>query len=154
MRHPPLESRQAARIMPLFVTVNNVTRHNVTQLIDIRTYRIRTYQHSDISSFGHINIRTYQHTKPCNTVIIFSFLFIKGGPWLMRLYTTPTSILTLVTWVQPTQAGLRPNPHVGWPSGLRPTAKPNPTVCSLACRWWADQESFSIESGSLLDSKA
>ena len=26
--------------------------------------------------------------------------------------------------------GLRPTQHVGWPS-----AKPNPTVCSLACHW-------------------
>ena len=39
-------------------------------------------------------------------------------------------------------------------------AKLNPTVCSLACRWRlrsalrADRESFSIESGPLLDSKA
>ena len=39
-------------------------------------------------------------------------------------------------------------------------AKPNPIVCSLACRCQlqlalrADQESFSIESGPLLDSKA
>ena len=44
-------------------------------------------------------------------------------------------------------------PHVGWPSGLRPLAKPNPTVWSLACslRLWsalrADWESFSIVSG-------
>ena len=44
-------------------------------------------------------------------------------------------------------------PNVGWPLGLWPSAKPNPTVCSLACRWRlkstlrADHESFSIESG-------
>ena len=38
------------------------------------------------------------------------------------LYPTPQSILTLVTWVQRTQAGLRPSPHVGWPWGLRPSA--------------------------------
>ena len=45
---------------------------------------------------------------------------------------------------------------------IRPPAlaKPNPTVCSLACRWRlrsalrADQVSFSIESGPLLDNKA
>ena len=58
---------------------------------------------------------------------------------LMKLYTTPPSILTLVTWVQRTQAC---------------------TLCSLACRWRlhsalrADRESFSIESSPLLDSKA
>ena len=51
--------------------------------------------------------------------------------------------------------GLWPTPHVGWGS-----AKPNPTVCCIACRWRlrsalrADQESFSIESSRLLDSKA
>ena len=58
-----------------------------------------------------------------------------------------------LAWVQHTQAGLWPNPHIGWPLGLRSSAKPNPTVCRLACRWWlrlalwADQESFSIDSG-------
>ena len=49
---------------------------------------------------------------------------------LVKLYTTPPSILTLVTWVQCTQA---------WPSAnsARRLAfgQPNPTVCSLACRW-------------------
>ena len=40
----------------------------------------------------------------------------------MKLYPTPPSILTLVTWVQRTQAGLRPSPHVSWPLGLRPLA--------------------------------
>ena len=50
-------------------------------------------------------------------------------------------------------SAVRPNPHAGWPSGLRPLAKPNPTVCSIACRWRlqlalrANRESFSIESG-------
>ena len=34
-------------------------------------------------------------------------IFITVGHWLMKLYTTPPSILTLVTWVQRTQA---------WPS--------------------------------------
>ena len=28
-----------------------------------------------------------------------------------------------LAWVQRTQAGLRPNPHVSWPSGLRLSAK-------------------------------
>ena len=51
--------------------------------------------------------------------------------------------------------GLWPTPHLRWP-----LANPNPTVCSLACRWRlqsalrADRESFPIESGPLLDSKA
>ena len=31
-------------------------------------------------------------------------IFITVGLWLMQLYTTPPSILTIVTWVQPTQA--------------------------------------------------
>ena len=44
------------------------------------------------------------------------------GVVLQLLYTTPPSILTLVTWVQRTQAGLRPSPHIGWPPGLRPSA--------------------------------
>ena len=74
-----------------------------------------------------------------------SQIFITVGPWLMKLYTTPPSILTLVAWVQRTQA--RPTPHVGWPS-----AKPDPTVCNLACcrqlqsALRVDQESFSIDS--------
>ena len=38
-------------------------------------------------------------------------------------------------WVQRMKAGLWPNPHVGWPSGLWPLAKPYPTVFSPACRW-------------------
>ena len=28
-----------------------------------------------------------------------------------------------LAWVQRTQASLRPNPHISWPSGLRPSAK-------------------------------
>ena len=58
-----------------------------------------------------------------------------------------------LAWVQCTQGGLWPHPHIGWPSGLRPSAKLNPTVSSLACQWRlrsalrADRESFSIESG-------
>ena len=31
-------------------------------------------------------------------------------------------MLTLVTWIQRTQAGLRPSPHEGWPSDLWPSA--------------------------------
>ena len=45
----------------------------------------------------------------------------KKGPWLMKLYTTPTSILTLVTWVQ-SRLPFEQTPHVGWPSGLQPLA--------------------------------
>ena len=56
------------------------------------------------------------------------------GPWLMKLYTTPPYILTLVTWVPQSKLAFGQTPHVGWPSGLRPLANPNPTVCSLACR--------------------
>ena len=40
----------------------------------------------------------------------------------MKLYPTPPSIPTLVTWVQHRQAGLRPSQQVGWPSGLRHSA--------------------------------
>ena len=77
----------------------------------------------------------------------------------MKLYTTPPSILTLVTWVPQSRLAFGHSSRrlaIG-PSAL---AKPNPTVCSLACRCRlrlalrADQESFSIESGPLLDSKA
>ena len=42
----------------------------------------------------------------------------------MKLYTTPPSIPTLMTWVPQS----RPLRMVGWPS-----TKPNPTVCSPAC---------------------
>ena len=68
----------------------------------------------------------------------------------MKLYITPQSILTLVTWV--TQSRLAFG-HSARRLAIQPPAlaKPNPTVCSLACRWRlraalrADQESFSIE---------
>ena len=77
----------------------------------------------------------------------------------MKLYTTPLSILTLVTWVPQNRLAFGHSAHrlaIGPPA----LAKPNPAVCSLACRWRlrlalrADQESFSIESGQLLDIKA
>ena len=70
----------------------------------------------------------------------------------MKLYTTPPSILTLVTWVPQSRLAFGHSARrlaIGPPA----LAKPNPTVCSLACRWRlqsalrADQESFSIESG-------
>ena len=69
----------------------------------------------------------------------------------MKLYTTLLSILTLVTWVPQSKLAFDQTPRVGWPSGLRPLAKLDPTVCSLACRWRlqsalrADQVSFLIE---------
>ena len=77
----------------------------------------------------------------------------------MKLYITPPSILTLVTWVPQSRLAFSHSARrlaIGPPA----LAKANPTVCSLACRWrlrstlWADQESFSIESGPLFDSKA
>ena len=40
----------------------------------------------------------------------------------MKLYTTPPSILTLVTWVPQSKLAFGQTPHVGWPSGLRPLA--------------------------------
>ena len=41
----------------------------------------------------------------------------------MKLYTTPPSILTLVTWVPQIKLAFGQIPYVGWPSGLRPSAK-------------------------------
>ena len=49
-------------------------------------------------------------------------MFITVGPWQMKLYTTPPSILTLVTWVPQSRLAFGQTPHVGWPSGLRPLA--------------------------------
>ena len=40
----------------------------------------------------------------------------------MKLYTTPPSILTLVTWVPQSRLAFGQTPHVGWLSGLRPSA--------------------------------
>ena len=86
-------------------------------------------------------------------------IFITVGPCLMKLFTTPPSILTLVTWVPQSRLAFSYSAcrlAIGPPA----LAKPNPTVCSLACRWRvrlalrADQDSFSIESDPLLDSKA
>ena len=59
------------------------------------------------------------------------------------LYPTPPSILILVTWVQHTQAGLRPSLHVGWPSGVWPLAIKILTRLRSILR--AEQESYSIE---------
>ena len=77
----------------------------------------------------------------------------------MKLYITPLSILTLVTWVPQSRLAFG---HSARRLAIAPPAlaKPNPKVCSLACRWRlrsalrADREFFSIESGPLLDSKA
>ena len=77
----------------------------------------------------------------------------------MKLYTTPSSILTLVTWVPQSRLAFG---HSSCRLAIGPSAlaKPNPTVCSFACRWRlrlalrADRDSFFIESGPLLDSKA
>ena len=72
----------------------------------------------------------------------------------MKLYPTPPSILTLVTWVPQSRLAFGHSARrlaIG-PSAL---AKPNPTVCSLACRWRlrsalrANRESFSIETHAL-----
>ena len=40
----------------------------------------------------------------------------------MRLYTSPPPILTLVTWVPQSRLAFGQTPHVGRPSGLRPSA--------------------------------
>ena len=51
----------------------------------------------------------------------------------MKLYTTPLSILTLVTWVPHSRLAFGHSAHrlsIGPPA----LAKPNPTVCSLAWR--------------------
>ena len=69
------------------------------------------------------------------------------GPWLMKLHTTPPSTLILLTWVPQSKLAFGQTLHTGWPSGLRPSAMDNPTVCSLACRW-------RLQSGLLLDNKA
>ena len=77
----------------------------------------------------------------------------------MKLYTTPPYILTLMTWVPQSRLAFG---HSACRLAIGPPAlaKPNPTVCSLAFCWRlrsalrADRESFSIEFGPLLDSKA
>ena len=52
--------------------------------------------------------------------------------WDSTIYPNSRSPSSLA-WVQRMQAGLRPNPHVGWPSGLRPSAKSIlPCAASLA----------------------
>ena len=56
-----------------------------------------------LNSLNKISILGGVHYKIFHLVIFFFFLqdeiFITVGPWLMKLYTTPHSILTLVTWV-------------------------------------------------------
>ena len=39
-------------------------------------------------------------------------IFIIVGPWLMKLYITPPSILTLVTWVPQSKLAFGQTPHV------------------------------------------
>ena len=73
--------------------------------------------------------------RSCNKYMIFEKIIITVGLWLMKLYTNPPSMLTLVTWVPQSKLGFGQTPHIGWASGLRLSAKPNHTVCSLACRW-------------------
>ena len=66
---------------------------------------------------------------------------VKGGPFLLFAHFGGGGGPS-----PPRKLCLRPTPHLGWPS-----AKPNPTVCNLACRWRlrsalrADRESFSID---------
>ena len=77
----------------------------------------------------------------------------------MKLYITPPSILPLVTGVPQSRLAFG---HLARRLAIGPPAlaKPNHTVCSVACRCRlqsavrADQESFSIEPGPLFDSKA
>ena len=59
---------------------------------------------------------------------------ITVGPWLIKLYITPPSILTLVSWVPQSRL---PFGHSARRLPIVPLAlaKPNPAVCSLACRW-------------------
>ena len=40
----------------------------------------------------------------------------------MKLYTAPQSIVTLVTWVLHSKLAFGQTLHVGWPSGLHPSA--------------------------------
>ena len=77
----------------------------------------------------------------------------------MKLYITPPSILTLVTWVPQSRLAFGHSAHrqAIVPPAL---AKQNPTVRSLSCRWRLrsalrdDRESFLIESCPLFDSMA
>ena len=71
---------------------------------------------------------------------------------LLLLYPIPPSILTLVTWVRQIRLAFGHSARrlaIGPPA----LAKPNSTVCSLACRWrlWS---AFFIDSGPLLDNNA
>ena len=67
------------------------------------------------------------------------------------LYPTPLSILTLVTWVERTQAGLWPNSACRLAVGPLALGQTNPNSPGFACRWRlrlalrAKQESYSIE---------
>ena len=66
----------------------------------------------------------------------------------MKLYTTPPSNLTLVSWVAQSKLAFGQNPHVGWTLGL---------IIILQCAaggWWPLQGYFLIESSLLFDSKA
>ena len=78
---------------------------------------------------------------------------------LQLLYPTPPSILTHVTWVPQSKLAFG-HSACKLAIGPRAHAKLNHTVCSLDCRWRlrlalrANQESFSIEYGPLLDNKA
>ena len=60
-------------------------------------------------NFGPSEIMVGDHnfgTSKITILLLFlqDEIFITVGPWLMKLFTTPPSILTLVTWVHRTQA--------------------------------------------------
>ena len=80
----------------------------------------------------------------------------------MKLYTTPPSIQTLVTWVPQSKLAFGQTLHIDWPSGLRPSGPPplqsyslKPRLPLAATIGTAGRlRVFLIESGRLFDSKA
>ena len=125
---------------------NSYVLQNLYERLYVRSYvlpnsHVHLYVHSSV--LPNLYVRPYVHSWGGHYK-----KKKKLGPWLMKLYTTPPSILTLVTWVPQSRLAFG---HSARRLAIGPLAKRNPTVSSLACRWRlrsalrADQESFSIE---------
>ena len=75
---------------------------------------------SHVRLYVRSSVLQNSYMRPC--VRLWGGSIKKKRPLLMKLYATPPSILTLVTWVPQSRLAFSQTPHIGWPSGLGPLA--------------------------------